>query len=79
MRYAPKAKFCAKEPITRFFTRSHNRVILEGLSYGSISRIKQNYTMILKHLTLGFSVFREHQLIFFIISLQAYFIMFGNA
>ena len=31
--YVPKAKLCAKEPITRFFARSHNRIILEGLIF----------------------------------------------
>ena len=33
MHYAPKAKLCTKEPITHFFTRSHNRIILVGLIY----------------------------------------------
>ena len=33
MHYVQKGKLCAKELITRFFTRSQYRIILEGLAY----------------------------------------------
>ena len=33
MRYEPKANLYAKQPTTRFFTRSRNRIILKRLIY----------------------------------------------